>query len=66
MFEPSNLDECLLNGNNNFGIDRNDIKKILEPKNIINKKSHKIIENLGGIKSLCDRLSVDQKNFMIE
>ena len=59
MFEPSNLDECLLNGNNNFGIDRNDIKKILEPKNIINKKSHKIIENLGGIKSLCDRLSVD-------
>ena len=66
MYEEDNyLGEHFLHGNNNFGIKRREIKEILEPKNIRSRKSHKIIENLGGIKSLCEKLDVDPKEGLI-
>ena len=62
MNENSDQLDALLDKKEAFEISKEEISGIISPDNITSLKSYEIIDQIGGIKTLCEKLEVNPNN----
>jgi magnesium-transporting ATPase (P-type) len=62
MNENSDQLDALLDKKEPFEISKKEISEIISPDNIASLKSYEIIDQIGGIKTLCEKLEVNPNN----